>query len=222
MYTRGDNGAGKRDRRKRMFQRLVAVSTLMLITVFAATPEESRYKLRSGDSILLNFVYVPEFNHTLTVQPDGYITLRGIGDLRAGGLSVAELEKAIELSYGPIMKDPDVSVELKDFEKPFFLAQGELQKPGKYELRGNITLSEAVAIAGGLNPGAKHSQVLLFRRSTAGEVAVREIDLKRVLRGKDLTGDVNIRPGDMVFVPKSRLSKIRDYANLTYLRLLLP
>src|SRR5205085_12651594 len=111
--------------------------------------------------------------------------LRAVGDLRAGGLSLPELKKAIDSKYTGTLKEPDVSLEIKDFEKPFFLAQGEVQKPGKYDLRSDIKLSEAVAIAGGLSPSAKHSQVLLFRRSPAGAVDVQEIDLKRVLHGKD-------------------------------------
>src|SRR5262245_49516996 len=199
-----------------MFTRLVALSTLLTALVFAAAPQQSRYKLRSGDTIDLSFVYVPEFNQTLTIQPDGYITLRGVGDVRAGGLSVPELKNVVESKYRAIMKDPDVSVEIKDFEKPFFLAQGEVQKPGKYDLRSDIKLSEAVAIAGGLSPSAKHSQVLLFRRMPGGTVDVKEIDLKKVLHGKDLASDVKIQAGDMVFVPKSRISKVKEYVSLAY------
>ena len=202
--------------------KVLAASTLVLVTVLSVAAEESRYRLRSGDTIELNFVYVPEFNQTLTIQPDGYITLRGIGDVRADGRSVPELKKEIESRYSEIMREPDVSIALTDFEKPFFLAQGEVQKPGKYDLRSRIKLSEAVAIAGGLNPSAKHSQVLLFRRSNGDDIDVKEIDLKKVLQGKDLSNDVTIQPGDMLFVPKSRISKIKEYATLTYFRLLVP
>jgi len=205
-----------------MFTRIVAIAALLVAAVTSAAPQQSRYKLRSGDTVDLNFVYVPEFNQTLTIQPDGYVTLRAVGDVRAGGLSVPELKQVVQEKYQTIMREPDVSIEIKDFEKPFFLAQGEVHKPGKYDLRTDITLSEAVAIAGGLSPSAKHSQVLLFRRGSLEDIEVKEIDLKKVLQGKDLSGDVKIRPGDMVFVPKSRISKIKDFANLTYFRLAIP
>src|SRR6185369_13982138 len=132
------------------------------------------------------------------------------------------LKKTIESKYSSIMKQPDVSVEIKDFEKPFFLAQGEVQKPGKYELRSDIKISEAVAVAGGLNSSAKHSQVLLFRRGAGDQVDVKEIDLKKVLQGKDMVSDLKIEPGDMVFVPKNRISKIKDFTTLTYLRIPIP
>jgi polysaccharide biosynthesis/export protein len=206
-----------------MLKRFIALFVLLLAPmVRPAISQNSRYTLRSGDTIELTFAYVPEFNQTLTIQPDGYITLRAAGDVRASGLSVPELKKTIESKYGSIMKEPDVSVEIKDFEKPFFLAQGEVQKPGKYELRSDIKISEAVAVAGGLNSSAKHSQVLLFRRGTGDQVDVKEIDLKKVLQGKDMSDDIKIQAGDMVFVPKNRISKIREYTNLTYFRIPIP
>jgi polysaccharide export outer membrane protein len=195
---------------------------MLVLTVLIATSEENRYKLRSGDTIDITFVYVPDFNQTITIQPDGYVTLRAVGDMRAGGLTLPEIKKLVETKYGVIMKDPDVSIEIKDFEKPFFLAQGEVQKPGKYELRSDTKLSEAVAIAGGLSTSAKHSQVLLFRRNEGGQIDVKEIDLKKVLHGKDLSADVNIQAGDMVFVPKSRVSKLKEFATLTYFRFPIP
>jgi len=210
-----------------MWQRVAAASSLLILAAWtvmamAQQQQEGRFRLRNGDTVDLSFVYVPEFNQTLTIQPDGYITLRGIGDVRAGGLSVPELKQVVESKYSGIMKDPNVSVEIKDFEKPFFLAQGEVQKPGKYDLRSDIKLSEAVAVAGGLSPGAKHSQVLLFRRTRNGDVDVKEVDLKKVLQGKDLSADIYIQPGDMVFVPRSRISKVKEYANLSYFRWLIP
>jgi len=206
-----------------MLKRLIVLAVVLLAPmVRPAISQNSRYVLRSGDTIDLTFVYVPEFNQTLTIQPDGYVTLRAAGDVRASGLSVPELKTIVESKYSSIMKAPDVTVEIKDFEKPFFLAQGEVQKPGKYELRSDIKVSEAVAVAGGLSSSAKHSQVLLFRRGAGDQVEVIEIDLKRVLQGKDMANDIKIQPGDMVFVPKNRISKIKEYANLTYFRIPIP
>ena len=195
---------------------------LSFAAAFTAAPQQSRYHLKNGDTLDLTFVYVPEFNQTVTIQPDGFVTLRAVGDVRAGGLTIPELKNAIEGKYTGVMKQPDVSVEIKDFEKPFFLAQGEVQKPGKYDLRSDIKLSEAVAIAGGLSPSAKHSQVLLFRRQNGDQVEVKEIDLKKVLAGKDLASDVKLQAGDMVVVPKSRVSKVKEYAAMLYWHFPLP
>jgi polysaccharide export outer membrane protein len=197
-------------------------AVFFLAALLAAAPQQTRYQLRNGDALDLTFIYVPEFNQSVIIQPDGYVTLKGVGEVRAGGLTLPELKKTVEAKYTGILKDPVVSIEIKDFEKPFFLAQGEVQKPGKYELRSDIKLSEAVAVAGGLSQSAKHSQVLLFRRGKGNQVDVKEIDLKRVLSGKDLEKDVRIQAGDMIVVPKSRISKVKEYATLVYWHLPLP
>jgi polysaccharide biosynthesis/export protein len=184
--------------------------------------DNSRYKLQNGDVVDLNFSFAPEFNQTLTVQPDGYVTLREVGDLRAAGLSVPELQRVVAQKYAGILKNPVVTVEMKDFEKPYFLAQGEVAKPGKYDLRGRVKLSEAVAIAGGFAAHAKHSQVLLFRRMQGEQVQVKEIDVKKMLGGKNLSQDVQLQSGDMVFVPKNRMSKISPFIPLPYFRVMIP
>src|SRR5690349_19598227 len=104
------------------FLRLAAL--LFVAGVCIAAPQQPRYQLKNGDTLDLTFAYVPEFNQSVTIQPDGYITLRAVGEVRAGGLTLPELKKAVEAKYTGTLKEPDVSIELKDFEKPFFLAQG--------------------------------------------------------------------------------------------------
>src|SRR5947209_7212947 len=73
--------------------------------------------------------------------------------------------------------------------------------------RGDTTILQAVAMAGDFKPQSRSSQVLLFRRVSDDWVEVKELDLKRMLRSRNLNEDPHLRPGDMVFVPKSRWSK---------------
>ena len=71
--------------------------------------------------------------------------------------------------------------------------------------------AEAVAIAGGLTQQARHSQVVLFRRISAYVAESHVIDLKKMLDSHDLREDLHLQPGDFIFVPQSRISKIRKY-----------
>jgi len=170
-----------------------------------------RYRLRYGDTLELNFAFVPAFNQVVIVQPDGYITLRGLDDIHVEGKTKAELVQAVKAAYAQILQEPVVTAELKDFEKPYFVAGGELGRPGKYELRGDTTVAQAVHIAGGFTSSAKHSQVLLFRRVSDEWVQVTEVDLKKMFNLPDITEDLHLRPGDMVFVPKNRISKLSQF-----------
>jgi polysaccharide export outer membrane protein len=170
-----------------------------------------RYKLRSGDAFEVSFELSPEFNQTVTVQPDGYITLRGIGDVHVEEQTVPQLTATLRSAYSKILNDPLISVVLKDFEKPYFIADGQIGHPGKYEMRGATTLTEAIAMAGGFTDNAKHSQVLLFRRINDDWVSAKIINVKKMEGKGDLHEDPALHPGDMLFVPKNRLSKIRPF-----------
>lgn len=171
-----------------------------------------RYRISAGDQFDLNFELSPEFNQPgVEVQPDGFVALRSVGDLHVAGQTVPELTQTLSLAYGKILHDPLISVVLKDFQKPYFIADGQVGKPGKYDLRGDTTLTQAIAIAGGFTDNSKHSQVLLFRRVSDQWTEARIINVKKMEREGKLKEDPFLRPGDMLFVPKSTYSKIEKY-----------
>jgi polysaccharide biosynthesis/export protein len=170
-----------------------------------------RYRLRKGDTFDLDFSLSPEFNQTVAVQPDGYVTLKAIGSIFVEGQSIPELTETLKTAYATILHDPVIAVSLKDFEKPYFIASGEVAKPGKYDLRGDLTVTEAVAIAGGFDDKSKHSQVVLFRPVPSGGFEAKLINVKKLLASRDLSEDIRLQPGDMLYVPQNSLSKIRPY-----------
>lgn len=170
-----------------------------------------RYRLRRGDSFDLDFSFSPEFNQSVAVQPDGYVTLKGVGSYFVEGQTVPELTETLKAAYAKTLHDPVIAVSLKDFEKPYFIAAGQVGKPGKYDLRSDLTVTEAVAIAGGFNEKAKHSQVVLFRPLQGGGYEAKLLNIKKLLASHDLSEDVPLQPGDMVYVPQNALSKIRPF-----------
>lgn len=172
---------------------------------------DNRYRLSDGDMLDLDFPFTPEFNQTITVLPDGYVSLRGIGSLHVAGDTVPELRQSLQQVYTKILRNPVITVTLKDFEKPYFIVGGQVRNPGKFDLRGDTTVMQAVAIAGGFTDNAKHSQVLLIRRVSNNWAEVRKLNLKGMLQGKDLAEDLHLRPGDMLFVPKNTISKFKQF-----------
>src|SRR5271156_3660644 len=157
------------------------------------------YRLNRSDVVALSFTLSPEFDQTLTVQPDGYVFLKDAHPVLAQGLTLEEFRGAVERAYAGYLHDPQVAVALKEFEHPYFVAGGEVGKPGKYELRADTTVLEAVEIAGGFTHEARHSQVLLFRRVNDDVVEARVFDLKKMLQEKSLGEVPQLRPGDLVF-----------------------
>jgi polysaccharide biosynthesis/export protein len=166
------------------------------------------YRLRASDVVEISFTVAPEFNQTLTVQPDGYVLLKDAGMVQAERLSLNEFRAAVEKAYQGYLHDPEAAVVLKDFERPYYIVGGQVGRPGKYELRSDVTVSEAVQIAGGFTSQAKHSQVVLFRRVNDRLVETRVLNLKQMLKQRQLKEDARLDPGDMIFVPQNTISKI--------------
>jgi polysaccharide export outer membrane protein len=169
-----------------------------------------RYVIQRQDELLLSFPLSPELNQTVTVQPDGYINLQNGRSVHAQGLSVPEMVDAIKTAYAGVLHNPIVNVDLKDFQKPFFTVSGQVGKPGQYELRADITVAEAIAVAGGLAPTAK-SQIFLFHRTSDQWFEVEKVNLMDVMHGKNLNEDAILKPGDMIFVPETFITSFRKY-----------
>jgi polysaccharide biosynthesis/export protein len=169
------------------------------------------YRLRRSDVVEISFTVAPEFNQTLTVQPDGYVMLKDAGMIEVEGLNLEQFSEAVQKAYRGYLHDPQVTVALKDFDRPSFIVGGEVGKPGKYELRSDTTVAEAVEIAGGLTSQSKHSQVVLFRRVNDDLVETRLLNLKKMLKQSSLKEDAHLQPGDLIFVPQNEISKIARF-----------
>jgi polysaccharide export outer membrane protein len=172
---------------------------------------DARYHLAASDVIALTFPLTPEFDQTISIEPDGFASLAGAGNVRLAGLTTDESVAAIRAAYANVLHDPLITIELKDFNKPYFIVGGEVGRPGKYDLRGDTRATEAIAIAGGFNDASKHSQVLLFRKVNNDWYEVKPLDLKRILQGHNVSEDPEIQPGDMLYVPQNTLSKVKKF-----------
>ncbi len=172
-----------------------------------AQPQGS-YRIHSGDKLSIKFLYQPELNEPVViVRPDGFINLQMINDLKAAGLTVAELKQAIEAAFGEQLLRPEVSVSLIEFVAPRVFVGGQVQKPGSYELRAAQTVLQAVIVAGGFTRDASRRMVLHARPVGERELKVTLVDLKELLSANSNGQDSILADGDYVFVPDSKLSK---------------
>jgi polysaccharide biosynthesis/export protein len=174
-----------------------------------------RYVLQRQDVLALTFPLSPELNQTVTVQPDGYINLQDAGSVYAKGLAVPEVVLAVKKAYTGILHDPIIDVDVKDFQKPFFTVSGQVGKPGQYELRADITVAEALAVAGGMTMTTAKTQIFLFHRTSENWFEVKKVNLKDILQGKNVNEDATIMPGDMIYVPEKFIANFRKYVPYT-------
>jgi polysaccharide export outer membrane protein len=178
------------------------------------TVTENRYRLQPGDVLEVQFRYSPEFNQTVTVQPDGYITLEIGGDLKVAGFTVEQTRAAILRQASTRLQDPVATVLLKEFQKPYFVVAGEVGQPGKIEMRERVTAIQAIMLAGGMKDTARSSQVVVFRQINSDMAEVKLLNLKSIKRTSDLENDMTLQAGDMVYVPRDKISKIERFMRI--------
>jgi polysaccharide export outer membrane protein len=179
-----------------------------------------RYRIQPDDGLVISFPLSPEFdqptgctttvNCSVTVQPDGFISLKGAGGVYVEGMTLPEVVEALKKAYAGVLHDPIIHVDLVDFQRPFFLVSGQVGKPGQYDLRHDTTVSEAIAIAGGFASTAK-TQVFLYHRVSKDWVEVKKLSLKDLLNGKNANEDAQLSSGDMIFVPEKFIANFRKY-----------
>jgi polysaccharide biosynthesis/export protein len=169
-----------------------------------------RYQVQRDDVLNISFPLSPELNQSVTIQPDGYINLQNVGSIYVQGMTVPEVVVALKKTYAQTLHDPIIDVDLKDFQRPYFVAMGQVGKPGQYDLRYDMTVTEAIGVAGGFMPTAK-TQVFLYHRVNNEWAEVKELKLKDMLNGKNISEDARVSPGDMIFVPEKFITKFRKY-----------
>lgn len=202
-----------------IFGFLLAAVSLCSICTAADTfmPRDPRYRLHPGDVITIEYLDTPEYDATVSIQPDGFASLPLVGNLHLGGLTIPDAENELHLKANEHLNDPRITVGLKDFEKPYYIVGGEVTSPGRFDIRGRVTALRAIEMAGGFKASAKSSQVLLIRPINDVDGETKVIDLKKVTDERQLNEDVELRAGDMLIVPKTRLAKIEPYIRLVNL-----
>ena len=183
----------------------------------------ARYLLQPSDVLEIHYRYSPEFDQTVTVQPDGFVSLQLVGDLKLRNLTVDQAKAQIIEKASQRLKDPEITVVLKEFEKPYFIVGGEVNTPGRYEMRGAMTALEAIAMAGGFkSASAKHSEVILYRRVGPDMAKAEILDLKAAMRPSSGEPLSNLHSGDLLVVPQNRISKIERYVKWVNIGTYLP
>lgn len=167
---------------------MIADTTEMSIQL--ASPEEEQrevgeYRLGSGDRLRVIVFGEDMLSGEYTVDGSGAVSLPLIGEVRGGGLTLREFQRAVEaaLSEG-YLNDPRVSAEVLNF-RPFYI-MGEVREPGEYPYTSGLTVVNAVATAGGFSYRANTRRVFIKR---AGSVAETEYPL---------TVNTPVQPGDTI------------------------
>jgi polysaccharide biosynthesis/export protein len=167
------------------------------------------YVLQRGDVLDIRYRYTPEFDQIVTVRPDERATLLNLGTIVTAGMTVSQFkDTVVELSMTRLV-NPEVTVILKEFEKPHVYVEGEVNSPGRVEIRSDISVLDAIALAGGFKVTSSKSKVLLLHRvGSENQPRTAVLNLQKLIDNKHLNEATVVHSGDVIYVTQNRLSKI--------------
>jgi polysaccharide biosynthesis/export protein len=136
----------------------------------------------------------------VVVRPDGQITLPLVNDIQAAGLKPDQLRSRIETRLRAFVKDPIVTVIVRQVNSRRVFITGKILRPGAYPLMTPLRAVDLIALAGGVLASADARHITILRSEPEGRVAL-PMDYTRVVKGQVLWQDVILRPGDAIVVP---------------------
>jgi polysaccharide export outer membrane protein len=206
--------------------RAMVVAGAMLLGVWgcstvhsaAVSPEQmaaeplTEQTLSPGDVVEIKFTYNPELNDTQRIRPDGYITLRFVGDVKAQGKDPEALQQELVKLYSPELKNPSIIVTVKSLRNNMVFVGGEVNKPGNIEMPGRLSAFEAISQAGGFKMDTAATDSVVVIRSRNGKHYGTILNCKEILEGK-ATKPFYLRPSDVVFVPQTTIAKVGQWVD---------
>ena len=175
-------------------------------SIVEAASQDTDYRIQRGDQLALDFYMNPEFNDTATVDPDGKIVLRLVGSVQAAGLTTDALAASLDKAYSNELRNPGASVHLKNLPSRKVYVEGEVAKPGAFQLQPGMTAVEALALAGGVTVDSNPASTVLIRRDACGQAQGSKVDLASALKNPGSAEDVALMSRDVVVVPRSGIA----------------
>jgi polysaccharide export outer membrane protein len=172
------------------------------------------YRIQVGDVLEVRLLLNPELNEEVTVRPDGHISTTAVPDMAALGRTPADLANSLRSVYAHDLQNPRVSVVVKSFAPTRVYVGGEVNTPGEFITVGpTLTLSQAVARAGGTKLSSDDTSVFIIRRGADDKPEFLHVKWKAVRQGIDPNGDVRLAPYDVVYVPKMGIAEVYQFYN---------
>jgi len=181
-------------------------------------PPALLYRLQPGDEIEIKALELDELNETVTVRPDGKISVPLLDDVTAADRTPDEVAADISHGLSTEYVRPTVTVVIRDFGNRNVYVGGEVDRAGVIALEHRMTAATAVIRAGGFLDTARRTNVIVVR-DAGGKPILYSVDLKAALRGEQ--PDLALRPHDIVFVPKSKVAELNLFFE-QYVRRVIP
>jgi len=194
--------------------RALIVLALALVASACATPppkpepsaDLGHYTVGAPDQLVVTILPDPIVTETVIVRPDGRITIQLIGEVEASGRTPDQIAAEIEERIGRYKRGARVTVAVGHAESSAVTVLGEVRNPGRFALTKLTRVTEALGFVGGPTNFAKTSGIVVVRSHPSG-TEIRPVDFSAIRQG-DLTTNVALQGGDIIWVPPTLLARI--------------
>lgn len=181
-----------------MFRIALIVGSLALSS--AGVAADSSYTLNPGDSVLVSVWREDALQKEVRVLPDGSITVPLGGRVEVGGMGTQEVEKRIATKLKDHFPDPVVTVVVTGIDGNRVYVLGKVAKPGPVIMAGQVTVLQALSMAGGLDKFADEGAIKVVR-TVDGAQRILMVSYKELISGGDMTTNLVLKAGDTLIVP---------------------
>jgi polysaccharide export outer membrane protein len=176
----------------------------------AADPGSAGYRVGPLDVLDVSVFQVPELTRSVQVSDVGTVNLPLVGEVPAAGKTSREIERDLASRLGSkYVRDPQVTVFVKEYNSQHITVEGAVKKPGVYPSKGKNSLTQAIATAEGLDNDAASNTVLVFR-TVDGRRYGAKFDFKEIMAGR--ADDPSIQKDDIVVAESSAGKEVLSYA----------
>jgi len=172
-------------------------------------PATEEHTLAPNDEIEVRFPFYPDLNDRVLVGPDGRVSLQLVNTVPVGGLTVADATKLLNRRFSQVLKDPQVTLTLRTYAPQQVFVDGWVNNPGLVRSEVPLTVSRALAQAGGVKSGAQTDKILILRRSSDGKVFYYQTELGNYAGAG--AQDPLLKSYDVVYVPQTVFASLNDF-----------
>lgn len=192
---------------------IIMAALLIALPVWAQAPQEAKapkgiqqatmgddYVIGPGDVLDIALWRDDALVRQVVVLADGKISFPLIGEVMAAGKTIAELKKEIAAKLIDYVPDPVISIEVKQANSMLVYVIGRVNNQNRFPVNANVTVLQALSIAGGLNPFAKNNKIKIFRQE-GDKTVILPFKYDEVVKGINVEQNITLKRGDVIVVP---------------------
>jgi polysaccharide biosynthesis/export protein len=165
-----------------------------------AAPLAPDYIIGPGDVLFVSVWKDPDLTQSVPVRPDGRFSFPLIGEIQAGGRTVAQVKEEMEQKISRFVPEPVLTVGLLEIRSMFIYVIGRVNQPGRFPVYSNVDVLQALAMAGGCNTFADTKRIKVFRKS-GDRTVIMDFNYNEVSSGKSLEQNIMLERSDVIVVP---------------------